>query len=62
MGGVYILVNRCGGGVAFGEFCSTVFFSREFDLCCVRATRWDVVLRSLVGADGDFGRVRAAEV
>ena len=60
-GGVYILVDRYGGGVALGKFSSTVF-SREFDLCCVRTTRWDVVLRSLAGAGGDFGRVRAAEV
>ena len=62
VGGVCILVSRYSGGVALGKFCSTVFFSRELDLCCVRTTRWDVVLRSLAGADGDFGRVRAAEV
>ena len=61
MGGVYILVNRYGGGVALGRFSSTVF-NMELDFCCVHTTRWDVVLRSLAGADGDFGRVRAAEV
>ena len=61
-GGVCILVDRYSEGVALGKFCSIGFFSKEFGSCCVRVMRWVVVLYSLVGAAGDFGRVRAAEV
>ena len=62
MGGVCVLVSQNSEGVALGRFCSIGSLSMEFDFGRVRATRWDVVLRSPVGADGDFGRVRAAEV